>query len=290
VIVVVGNTAEDVFFRVDAFTEPGESRLAEPLGRTLGGKGANQALAAAYHGADTVFVTALGADDAGHRLAAILQQAPFRELRVHRMGATTDVSFIQVAPDGQNVVVSTHACARHLEERHLDHLPLGPGATLLLQANLDLGVTAKLMLDARAAGAYVALNPSPSVSGLPDLLPLADLLVLNEPEAMMLGGGPDALAAARRLTRNGACIVVVTLGPRGARWSQGDVDIEMPTRMVAAVDTTGAGDVFCGVLLAERDAGSDPASSLRAAVDAAAVTTTHVGAHPVTLAQAAMPC
>lgn len=289
-IVVVGNTAEDAFLRVDAFAVPGESRIGEAVGRALGGKGANQALAAARHGADTVFVTAVGIDGAGHRLAAILQRAPFREVRVHRTGATTDVSFIQIAPDGQNVVVSTNACARRLGERHLRDLPLGPGTTLLVQANLDLAVTAQLMVDARAAGAHVALNPSPSVAGLSDLVGLADLLVMNEREALALGGGRDARAAARRLTRHGACDVVVTLGPRGARWSRGGTDIEAPARTVAAVDTTGAGDVFCGVLLAERDAGADPESALRAAVEAATRTTTHVGAHPTTSAQEAVPC
>lgn len=282
-LVVVGNTAEDLFLTVARFAEPGESRVAEVMARGLGGKGANQAVAAARTGAKVSFVTAVGSDEVGQRLATSLEREPFERVFIHRCSASTDMSFIQVAPDGQNLVISTRSCALGLDEHHLANLAFGPGDTLLTQANLDLEVTERLICQARNAGAYVALNPSPTVEGLERLVVLADLLILNEREAEQLGDGCDALQATRAWiaampdSASWPREAVVTLGPRGAEWLTGEETLTERAPPTSPRDTTGAGDVLCGVLLARRLMGADRASALRDAVHAASASTTRIG-------------
>ena len=282
-LVVVGNTAEDLFLAVARFAEPGESCLAEVMARALGGKGANQAVAAARIGATVSFVTAVGNDEVGQRLATSLEREPFERVVIHRCCASTDMSFIQVDPDGRNLVISTHSCALGLDDHHLANLAFGPSDTLLTQANLDLEVTERLIRRARNAGAYVALNPSPSVEGLERLVAHADLLILNEREAEQLGEGCDAVQAMRAwiaAVPDGAPWpreAVVTLGPRGAEWVTREETLAERAPPTTPRDTTGAGDVLCGVLLARRLMGADRASALRDAVHAASASTTRVG-------------
>jgi ribokinase len=279
VIVVFGNTTEDVFLDVVRFGTTGESVLARHALRDVGGKGANQAVAAARAGADVTFVTAVGDDEAGGRLAGRLEGEPNLTLRIARRSCASDMSFIQVRADGQNIVVSTNACVRTLDPGRLTEIEMGPGDMLLLQGNLDPPVTFEAMRVARSKGAGVALNPSPFVGELDRFRPWCDLLVLNEHEAAALVDGDDMVRAMRRWVASGPGDAVLTLGSRGAVWYGRDEDVACPAPVVDVVDTTGAGDVFCGVLLAGTQRGESRNRALDRAVRAATLATTRRGAY-----------
>ncbi|MFO1056119.1 MAG: ribokinase [Dongiaceae bacterium] len=252
IVHVVGNAVLDITFELDRLPQPGETLLARARRTDVGGKGLNQAIVARRAGGTVRFAAAVGRDAEaaliGERMAA--EGLAADGLLVGP--GPTDQSIIHLDRAGENMIVSTAAQARGLTAAAL--LPrlegLGPADLLLMQGNLTRAATEACLRRARAAGARTLLNPAPIDWDYGGLWPLVDLAIVNEGEACRLGGVDDPLAAARGLGAGGAGAVVVTLGPRGAVLLRGSAAERFPAPAVTAVDTAGAGDVFCGVLAA----------------------------------------
>jgi ribokinase len=264
-LLVIGNTALDRFFAVDRLPGAGESVLAAESATEAGGKGFNQAATARRAGAAVRFMTMLGADAAGETLARRIAEEGLDGPGILRCAGPSDQSQVLVAPGGENIVVTTTAAiaalpgSAVLEAARL----LDRGDGLLMQGNLDAGLTAQALALARERGAMTILNPSPMRAGHEATAAQADVLIMNEGEAAALG-----VAAPLR---------VVSLGSRGARLETGAGALLIPAPPVVARDTTAAGDVLAGVLAALLLAGRSPAGALAAAVRAASAKVARAG-------------
>jgi ribokinase len=270
--VVVGSANLDIVVAVTRFPAPGETVLGgDPL-EIPGGKGLNQAIAAARL-ASTALVACVGDDTAGQMLVARLEEAGVDTRHVRRVAAPTGRAFIQVAPDGENSIVVAAAANAELtpEDVHQALDGLGP-AVVLAQLEVPLESVLAAADWASAHGARFVLNPSP-VRQLPDRLTAAcDPLVVNAIEAAeVLGAAPgtDITDLASGLASR-AVSVIVTDGPRGAYVGTSTGVHHVPGQRVDAVDTTGAGDELAGCLAASLATGAALAEGVASANRAAA--------------------
>lgn len=275
---VVGNACVDTTFVVDRFPLAGETIDAVEGWVDLGGKGLNQAVAARRCGADVTLWAAVGDDADGRAIAARLAA----EGIVDRLVVTarpSDRSTIVVDAAAENLIVSDVACAAAFDPLAATDLAdrLAAGDLVVLQGNLGAGPTRAVVDLARRRGARVVLNPSPLAAGR--AVPLAvDVLVANRIEAARLAGTDDPGEAAVVLRRQGAAAVVVTLGADGALICDAEGCVAVPAVAVASRDTSGAGDVVCGVIAALVDAGRDLRTAVPVALAAAAIAVTRPGA------------
>jgi ribokinase len=287
-VVVVGSANADLAVRVPRLPLPGETVLGSDLAVLVGGKGANQAVAARRLGADTVLVAALGDDRFGEDVRAALAREglPAHHLRTVP-GAATGVALIVVDAAGENTVVVAPGANARLGDDALRQLStvVEPGAVLVLQLEIPLDACLTAAREARRAGARVILNAAPLPDAVDErltaLLHEVDVLVVNESEAMRLGGHSgqvDWLTAAAALRDLGPAACVVTLGARGAVRADAAGAFAHPAFAVDAVDTTGAGDAFCGALAAALAAGASLDQAVRRACAAGAIATTRMGA------------
>lgn len=289
-LVVLGSANLDHVHRVSRIPAPGETVLALEYRTFPGGKGLNQAVAAARTAPGTVFVTSLGNDAAGDELAAVLDEEPL-ELHARRGERRTGTAQITVDASGENAIVVDSGANADLTGLSTPEAALVEGATvLLLQLEIPLATVVEAARTARAAGTTAVLNAAP-IGPLPgELLAALDLLVVNEHEARELGAergitANDDTALAVALTAL-VPVVVVTLGGDGAVVAvRGRTPLRAPAFRVQAVDTTGAGDTFCGALAARLASTAhdldDPEALLSAvswASAAAAISVTRHGA------------
>lgn len=236
-----------------------------------GGKGLNQAVAAARAGAFVRFVGAVGDDDAGRLLVDVLARDGIDATAMRTSTLPTGRAVIVVADDGENTIVVVPGAN---EDAALTSLP--PCDVVLAQLELRLAVIASALRTARSRGILTMLNPAPAMAlddGLRDALAVCDVVVPNEHELELLGGAPALLAA-------GVGTVIVTKGAQGVDVVRGDGVEHFDAHAVTPVDTTGAGDTFCGYLVAGLAAGADDGHAVRRAVVAAALSTTRAGAVP----------
>lgn len=262
IIHVVGNVCVDASFRLERLPQPGETLNATAAGEGLGGKGANQAVAAARTGASVTLWAPLGRDAAGDGMESLLS-AEMSDLRLSRLDLPSDRSVILIDRHGENVIVTAAACAEAF-----DPLTMSPivstwraGDMLLMQGNLRADVTAGCLKAAHAAGLFTVFNPSPLSAEALDLAAVS-LLIVNRPEAEALTGETDPERAADRLHAMGATTVIVTLGSEGAFVLDATSRLQIPAEKRQAVDASGAGDCFAGTLaglLAQRAPLSDAA-------------------------------
>lgn len=279
-VVVVGSANVDLVVDVPRHPAGGETILGGDLRRTPGGKGANQAVAAARAGgAATTFVGALGRDESGELLLASLDGAGVRTDTVERVDAPTGTALITVSPDGENAIVVAPGANSRVRVGAAQARRIAAADVVLAQLEIPLDTVTAAARE-RREGALFVLNAAPS-RPLPEaLLEQVDVLVVNEHEAGDLAGpgveagAPEALAAAL-LERVPA--VVVTLGAVGSLVARRGLDpVRVPAAEVVAVDTTGAGDTYCGVLAAALArsgiAGLAQAARLAGAAGALAVT------------------
>jgi ribokinase len=273
---VVGNLAIDTIFRVARFPLPGETVAAIDSREAIGGKGANQAVVIARTGCAVGLAAAVGAADLA-TLSARLRAEGVDPERLWAFDGPTDRSSIYVDDTGENTIVSATPAARAYDPIAAGALAAArAGDIVLCQGNLRPQALIATLQAAREAGAMTILNPSPvfDVAGLD--WSLTDLVVVNQVEARALAGEDDPSMAAEALRASGAGAVVVTLGRGGAILS-GAETVTMPAPTVSAVDTAGAGDVFCGMLVAGRALGRGFAEAMAAAVAAAALSVTRQG-------------
>lgn len=276
-VLVLGNAGIDIVLPVPRLPRPGETLVGGEAARAPGGKGLNQAVMAARAGAEVHLLAPLGDDADGAAVAAALAREPIARLSLPRPGPGTDLSVILVAPDGENCIVTSGACADALGVDAAEAFAAGAGSgdVLLLQGNLSPPATLAAARRAMAASACVLLNPAPLRWDARSLLPLCGAVVANEGEAAAITG-LDGMAAAEALRGMGPALAVVTLGARGC--AVAGIGL-LPAVPVRAVDTAGAGDAFCGTLAAALALGLAMPDALVAAMRAAADTCTRPGAY-----------
>jgi ribokinase len=269
-VVVLGSLNVDLVTTVERHPKPGETVLGEGLQRFAGGKGGNQALAAAAEGAAVRMVGCVGDDDGGLAYLARLQSrgVDVSGVRLAR-GKATGQAWIAVDEDGENTIVVVPGANHLVTADDLGPVrSMGPGDVLLAQLEVPLAVVAEAVRAAHGAGARVVVNAAPYAALPPDVVGLADPVVANEHEAL-------ALADADLVPGS----VLVTFGANGAAWD-GD---RLPADAVPeteVVDTTGAGDAFCGALAAALARGADRPAAMAAATAAGARAVRHQGAQP----------
>ncbi len=267
-VVVVGSLNVDLVTRVERLPKPGETVLGVGLERLAGGKGANQAVAATASGAAVVMVGCVGADEPGSAYIARL------------LARGVDVAAIRVQPDcptghalitvdeaGENTIIVVPGANAAVTLDDLAVLDLvGPGDVVLLQLEVPLQVVAAAARRGSARGARVVLNLAPYAVLPPDVVALADPLVVNEHEALLLADSEGLPAS-----------LIVTFGAAGAAW---DLDrLSGPAVEGSEVlDTTGAGDAFCGALSAALATGAGRREALQAALVAGGDSVRRAGA------------
>ena len=256
-----------------AIPAPGETVLSNGASVALGGKGQNQAVAAARAGASTAFIGALGDDAFGSSIRAGLAADGIDSGGVRVVEAPTGTALIAVDDSGENTIIVEAGANSLLELRESDAAAIAAADVLVMQLEIPLATVTTAASAARAAGTRVLLNAAP-IRELPaDLLALVDILVVNEHEGAFLARDGEVAALAP--------IVIVTLGAAGAvAYERGEREVRVPAPVVSAVDATGAGDTFCGALAARLAAGAALGESLRFAVAAASLSVQKRGAVP----------
>jgi ribokinase len=271
-VCVVGSVNMDSTLRVGSLPRPGETVLASSLTHAPGGKGANQAVAAARAGAQVQFVGAVGDDPAGEQLRAHLRASGVGLGATIGLTGPSGAAIIVVDAGGENTIVVAPGANGQLTltAAHVREV-VASCDVLLTQLEIPVTTAVAAAREARSAAAVVIVNASPAGrdrSSLAELAAIADMVIANEAEADEWPWQPTHL--------------VVTLGARGARYLGTDGEFAVPAPAVKAVDTTGAGDVFAGVLAASwpRNPGSpgERLAALRRACAAGALATLVPGA------------
>ncbi|HWU47004.1 MAG TPA: ribokinase [Humibacter sp.] len=292
-VVVVGSANLDLVYRVARIPHGGETVLAQGRAQHPGGKGENQAIAAARAGAETVFVVALGADGAGDRIAATLRADRVGGV-FRRVDEPTGTALITVDEGGENAIVVDPGANATLTELEPAELDVVSGADIvLLQLEIPMSAVTQTARLAHASGARVVLNAAPTRRLPTELLADLDVLIVNEHEAAelaaQLGVGAPSNTASGAAQLASALLglvpaVVITLGSDGCvvaqRVENGTSVEHISAPAVTAVDTTGAGDTFCGALAAALDAGESLSAAARFAAAAGALAVQREGAVP----------
>ncbi len=270
IVVVVGSVNVDLVVTVDRLPAPGETVTGGTFAIHHGGKGANQAVAAARAGAAVTMVGAVGDDDNGASARAALAAEGVDTSLVRVLpGEMTGVALIAVDRAGANQIAVASGANHRFDG--LPQLPQGEGVLLVGFEVVD-AVVAEAVAVARGRGWPIIVNPAPARELPAALRASGAILVPNDGEAALLGGDARALAA----VIGGP--VVVTMGADGARLIDGDRDVRVAAPEVVAVDTTGAGDVFAGVLAASLADRLELEAAVRRAVAAASRAVTVPGA------------
>ncbi|KQY42655.1 ribokinase [Rhizobium sp. Root483D2] len=277
---VVGNVCIDTTFRLDRFPEAGETRNALGHADGLGGKGANQAIAAARTGVPVTLWAAIGRDANGawicQMLAGEIESACLTDLDL-----PTDRSTVAVDAGGENIIISGVSCAVAFDPITQTGLldSIEPGDVLIMQGNLAAGVTSACLRAARAKGLTTVLNASPLVAGVRPGFEDVDIVIVNQGEAEALSGLAVAAEAAAKILELGAHSVVITLGSKGCLLlpGAGSAAIHIEAPRVAAIDTSGAGDVLCGIFAGCLARGMHPQRAIHIAVQASALAVTRAG-------------
>lgn len=277
-IAVLGSANMDLVVTVDRAPGRGETVTGRTYDTVPGGKGANQALAAARAGGEVAFLGAVGDDDFGRRITALLTESGVDVAGLVVSDQPTGTAHITVDGDGDNsivVVPGANGTVTELTDAH--RAAIDRAELLLLQLELPLDLVTAAAVYAGSREVRVVLTPAPAVPLPAELLGAVDILVPNEHEAALLAGVDDPIAAARSLAARGGD-VVVTLGSRGALRVREGIETEVPAFPVDAVDTTAAGDTFAGVLAVGLAEALDWETALRRASAAAALSVQRPGA------------
>ena len=266
-IVVFGSINLDLVFTPSHLPAPGETVLCDGFAAFPGGKGANQAVAAARAGAEVRMIGCVGDDSFAATPLDAFAAAGVDCSGIRRGALPTGCASITVAPDGENHIVVASGANREVLAGQLAEAPPGGGDILLLQMEIDLAENWKAVEIARSAGARVVLNSAPAGPVPAEILSRLDLLLVNEIEVLQVAKerGLEQMepeAAARTLSGLFGLDLVVTLGGDGAIWVAADGIARVPAPPVAVVDTVGAGDAFAGALAAAMDRDLDRQSAL----------------------------
>ncbi|MBS0638738.1 MAG: ribokinase [Acetobacteraceae bacterium] len=265
-VIVFGSINLDLIFPLPHIPAPGETVLGPSTRIEPGGKGANQAVAAARDGATVVMAGAVGRDALADGALRIMRESGVDLARVAAVEASTGCAAIAVDPRGENAICVGSGANLSATAAQVEDALLGPDHTLVLQMEVPADETARLVERARAAGTRIVLNLAPAAALPEATLRAVDVLLVNETEGAWLAGhlGCEANAAALRACLQGVA-VVLTRGGDGADIATASGAWHAPAWSVTPVDTTAAGDCFAGVLAHRLDRGE----TLQQAVDRA---------------------
>jgi ribokinase len=281
-LVVIGSYNRDSVLRVPRLPLPGETLAASAMEHFHGGKGSNQAVAAARAGASVALAAAIGADAAGEAAFALWAEEGIATGAVRRRAdAPTGQALILLDDHGENEIILIPGANATLREEEAVAAVRG-GAVVVAQLETPQAATRAGFRAARAVGAVTLLNAAPAEPVADDLLAVTDILIVNETEARRLAGreGKAAHLAAALAART-ARGVVVTAGAAGAFWAQAGMDpVHVPAVPTEVTDSTGAGDAFVGVLAAALAEGLPMPAALRRAAAAGALACRRLGAVP----------
>lgn len=287
-ILVVGSANTDLVIQADHFPLPGETMFGHSFMSNHGGKGANQAVAAARLGGDTAFIGKVGSDDFGR---STLEALRAEGIDTRFVGTTAEqssgIAIITTIDTGENTIVldaGANSLLLPADIRKAEELFAQCG-TLLMQLETPVEGLVEAAALAKKYGAYVVLNPAPAPKEpLPEeLLRNVDLLIPNETEAAYISGvevgDEESLAKAMdKIQQLGVSDVIITVGSRGVYARIGGRLLLVPAHKVKAVDTTAAGDTFCGALCVALSRGEEMEQAIDFANRAAAISVTRRGA------------
>jgi ribokinase len=286
-LIVLGSANRDYTVLVERHPLPGETVLGGDLRVATGGKGANQAVAAARSGAKPIFLGAVGSDSVGADVLSDLGARGVDVSHVVRSAEPTGIALIQVDHAGENTIVVAAGANGTLDPKTTAAAVaalVDKSSVLLCQLEIPAEVVSAAVSEIERVGGRFVLNLSPSRYVSPKLLAFADPLILNETEASDLAssaidGPADAETIARRLL-SGSRSVVITLGSDGVVIADSSGVTHLEAQRVAVVDTTGAGDAFAGTLAAALDTGAGLTDAVRAGITAGSAAVQYLGAQP----------
>lgn len=287
-IVVVGSSNTDMVLQMDHVPRPGETVLGGQFSMSPGGKGANQAVAAARGGGSVTFVARVGQDTFGQRSVEGLRQDGINvDYVIQDEESPSGMALIFVAGNGENSIGVASGANSRLSPADVERAGqvISDANVLVLQLETPLETVEAAAAIATGRDVTVILNPAPAQSLSDALLKKVSILTPNESEAELLTGiavtdESGAAEAAAALRGKGVAMVVVTLGARGAYVSSDPFTGLVPAFQVSPVDTTAAGDVFNGTLAVAFAEGQPPSQAVRFASAAAALSVTVLGAQP----------
>ena len=287
-IIVVGSSNTDMVIRSKKMPRPGETVLGGSFMMNQGGKGANQAVAAAKLGGDTMFVAKVGDDVFGHQTIDILKNCGVNTRHVGISETLpSGVALINVDESGENCISVASGANAALMPSDIDaaESDIASAGILLMQLETPVETVAHAAAMAKKYGVTVVLNPAPApAEKLPEgLLKNVDILIPNETEAEKISGQPvadraSAANAVDKIRKSGVGTVICTLGAEGCLVCDGDTCESFPAVKVRAVDTTAAGDTFCGALCVGLAEGLALGDAVTLANRAAAISVTRPGA------------
>jgi ribokinase len=287
-IIVVGSSNTDMIIKAERIPHPGETVLGGAFQMAAGGKGANQAVAAARAGGHVTFIARVGNDDFGRAaIAGFRREGIDIKYVLKTSQAASGIALIMVDRRGENSIAVAPGANARLSQDNVRKATRAfrAGDILLVQLETPIDTVRAAVRAARGRGLRVILNPAPARELNDALLANVDILTPNETEAELLTGTKirtkhDMARAARTLRDRGVGSVLITLGARGAFLSDGKADRLLPGFKVKAVDTTAAGDVFNGALAVALAEGRTLKAAARFANAAAAISVTRLGAQP----------
>jgi ribokinase len=285
-VFVLGSINQDFVLKVERRPNPGETVTNAELSTGSGGKGANQAAAAARLGASVTFLGRVGDDEFGAPLVQALGEKGIDTSLVKQVsGESTGAAFITVTPDGENAITVAPGANRSLTPQDADAASeaIGDSRVLVAQMEIPVETVVRAVEIAVQRGIRALVNLAPTFEVPRELLEKLDPLVVNEHEAAFLLGGEvegvdGALSAAPKLLSLGPQSAVVTIGEAGAVFASGESSNHLPAPKVDVVDTTGAGDAFVGALAARLASDASLEDAVAYAVRAGAAAVTKVGA------------
>ncbi len=283
-VAIIGSLNVDLVTRANRLPGPGETVVGEDFETVPGGKGANQALAAARGGARTLMFGAVGSDHYARIATELLGQAGVDLSGIRSVDGPTGIAQIAVDQHGENTIIVVAGANGQVQPEDAAAAVAGLSArdVVLMQMEIPAAVNREAMVRAREAGIATVFNTAPYTDEVPALAALADFVICNETEFDLLaaaqGLSGNREASAQEMARKNGQMILVTLGRAGAFTASGEETISVPTLSVDSVDSVGAGDTFCGYLAAGLAAGLDVARASRRACVAAALACTAPGA------------
>ncbi len=288
-VVILGVFVADTAYRAARPPRMGETILGESFALGPGGKGSNQAVAAACAGAETHFVSRLGRDPFGEMALKTWEKAGVRPAISFQEEGYTGAAYIFIeAATGNNAIIVCPGVAGEIgpDDVEAQAALIGGAAVFVTQLEQPIPAALRALEIARAGAALTVLNPAPAAPLPAGMLALCDFVTPNESEAEALTGiavrsVADAEAAARALRKAGAGAAIVTLGAEGALFHDGARTAHIPAFDAGpVVETTGAGDAFTGAFAARLSEGADPLEAARFGCAAASISVTRAGTAP----------
>jgi ribokinase len=282
-IVIVGSANTDMVVKAPRIPGPGETVIGSDLMMAAGGKGANQAVAAARLGARVTLVARLGTDMFGDQAIVGYQREGIDTTYIVRDGEhPSGIALICVDARGENSIAVASGANAHLTPSDVDRARqvIAGAHVMLVQLEVPLDAIRQAIAIAHEAGVRVILNPAPAREIDAPLLAQVSIVTPNEHEVKVVVGEPDQTRAIRQMLDAGVETVLVTLGAQGVLWATQDTQQLVPAFRVQAIDTTAAGDALNGGLAYGLGRGMSMAESIRYANAVAAISVTRMGAQP----------